>query len=77
MNITLTADERLVRKAREYAGAHNTTLNQLIREYMERLTGRLDASAAAEEFSRIARSNPGRSPDEYRFDRESIHQRNA
>jgi hypothetical protein len=75
MNVTLSADEKLVAKARAYARAHNTTLNQIIREYMERLTGRLSGAEAAREFRATALAHPGRSPEGFRFDREAVHDR--
>ena len=56
MNITLSADETLIAKARAYAQARNTTLNQLIRDYLERITGRLDGPEAAKEYAKLVRS---------------------
>jgi uncharacterized protein DUF6364 len=75
MNITLSADEKLIARARAYAQAHNTTLTQMVREYMERLTGQVSAEEAAKEFRTTALSHPGRSPEGFRFDREAIHER--
>ncbi len=34
-NITLSADEALIREARRQAALHNTTLNELFREWLE------------------------------------------
>ncbi len=75
MNITLSADEQLIAKARAYAQAHNTTLNQLIRDYMERITGRLEGEQAAREFIELTQSHAGRSEPGFRFDRNAIHER--
>ena len=75
MNITLSADEKLIKKAREYAHKHGTTLNQLIRDYMERLTGHMSPEEAMKEFTRIALEHPGRSEPGWKFDRDEIHQR--
>lgn len=61
MNITLSADGELVRKARKYAEEHDTSLNQLIRDYLEHLVGELPREAAAEEFEVVARSMSGNS----------------
>jgi hypothetical protein len=61
MNITLSADEDLVRKARKYAEEHDTSLNQLIRDYLEHLVGELPRDAAAEEFEVTARRMAGNS----------------
>jgi hypothetical protein len=64
MNITLSADEKLVERARAYAGEHGTSLNQLIRDYLERLVGEGSAKDAATEFAAIARENAGDSHGE-------------
>ena len=74
-NITLTADEALLAKARAYAHARKTTLNQLIRNHLARLTGQLDPQRAAEEFARLAPSRPGRSDEDFVFDRRALHVR--
>ncbi len=74
-NVTLTADEHLLAKAREYAQARKTTLNQLVRNYLARLTGELDPQRAAEEFAQLAQSQPGRSEENFAFDRRAIHHR--
>ena len=74
-NITLSADEDLIASARAYAQARNTTLNQLIRDYLARITGQLDVEEAAQEFAALARSRPGRSQSDWAFDRRRIHRR--
>ena len=74
MNITLSADPAVIARAREYARRRNTTLNQLVREHLMRLTAATDA-AAADEFARLAREHAGQSPEGFRFDRESTHNR--
>jgi hypothetical protein len=75
MNITLNADDELVAKARAYAQAHNTTLNQLIRDYLGRMTGQLDPAAAAAQFVDVARRRAGRSDDDQPLDRAALHTR--
>ena len=77
MNITLSADTELIKKGREYARAHNTSLNQLVRDYLLRLTGGNDAEKAAEEFVRIATTMPGKSDNGYKFTRDAIYDRHA
>ncbi|MFP4153233.1 MAG: DUF6364 family protein [Alkalispirochaeta sp.] len=59
MNITLSAQDELVEKARRYAGEHGTSLNQLIRDYLERLVGSVSAEDAAAEFVAVARELGG------------------
>lgn len=76
-NLTLSADEDLIAKARTYAQARGTTLNQMVREYLARLAGGLDPCEAAEEFAALARAAAGRSPEGWRFERDEIHRRGA
>ena len=74
-NITLSADEGLIAKARAYAHARNTTLNQLIRDYLARVSGQTDVADAAREFAELARTRAGRSSSDWTFDRRAIHRR--
>ncbi|MFP4353833.1 MAG: DUF6364 family protein [Phycisphaerae bacterium] len=73
MNITLSADVRLVERAREYAAAHGTSLNQLVRDYLERLVGVQPLEDAAAEFARRARTESGSSGAGPRIRREDIY----
>jgi hypothetical protein len=75
MNITLSADDRLIERARAAATARGTTLNQLIRDYMSHLAGESDARAIADELRRNALEGAGRSEPGWRFDRDAIHER--
>ncbi len=77
VNITLSADEDLVAKAREYAQTRNTTVNQLIRDYLRRLTGQIDPQQAAEEFAELAHKRCGRSDEGFIFDCRDAHVRRA
>ena len=77
VNITLSAEEDLVAKARAYAQTRNTTLNQLIRDYLGRLTGQIDPQQAAEEFADLARNQGGCSDEGFVFDRRDAHLRRA
>lgn len=74
-NIALSADSELVRRSRAYASAHHTSLNQLVRDYLLRLTGGLAPEDSAAEFARVARQHAGRSAVAGRLDREAIHRR--
>ncbi len=74
-NVTLSADEELLAKARAYAQARQTTLNQMFRDYLMRLTGEIDPEQAAEEFAALARTRPGRSEEDFVFDRRATHAR--
>ena len=75
VNITLSAEDDLIANARAYAQARNTTVNQLIRDYLGRLTGQMDPQQAADEFEELARNRGGRSDEGFVFDRRAAHAR--
>jgi hypothetical protein len=77
MNITLSADKELIKKSREYARAHHTSLNQLIRDYLRRVTGANDAEKAADEFLSLANSMAGHSDSGFKFSRDAIYDRRS
>jgi len=70
MNITLAADVETVKRTREYAKQHGTSVNQLVRDYLQSLIAREDRSHAADEFVRNAIAHAGRSAKGFRFNRE-------
>jgi antitoxin component of RelBE/YafQ-DinJ toxin-antitoxin module len=74
MNITLSVDEEVIRQARRRAESMGTTVNQLVREYLEQLAGVADAAADAEEFERLSRQADGNSQG-WKFDRNELHER--
>ncbi len=51
-----------------------TSVNQLVREYVEHLAGKTDAEADAREFERLSRSAHGNSRG-WKFNREELHER--
>jgi hypothetical protein len=61
MNLTLSVDERLVERAREVARKQGTSLNALIREFIERLAGRRSGSQLARDILRLLEEHPGSS----------------
>jgi len=77
MNITLSADAALIKKGREYATAHHTSLNQLIRDYLCRITGGNDVEKAADEFLSLASTMPGHSDRGFKFSRDAIYDRHT
>ncbi len=77
MNITLSADEALINKGREYARSHNTSLNQLVRDYLLRLTGGTEAEKVADEFVRLASSMAGQSDADFTFSRDAVYDRHG
>ncbi len=38
-NVTLSIPDEILRKSREYAQKHGTSLNQMIRDYLSRIIG--------------------------------------
>jgi hypothetical protein len=74
MNITLSVDERLVRQARKKADALGKSLNQVVREYLERLAGSDDADRDVAELRQLSRKSRGRA-DGWRFNRAELHER--
>lgn len=74
MNITLSVDERLVRRARKKAAAMGKSLNQLVREYLERLAGSDDAERDVAELRQLSRESRGRARG-WRFNRDELHER--
>ncbi|MXY25782.1 MAG: hypothetical protein F4Y45_14845 [Acidobacteria bacterium] len=53
MNVTLSIDDRIVTEARRIAVARGTSLNQLIRDYLNELTRVDDAESVIAELNRI------------------------
>jgi hypothetical protein len=74
MNLTLSVDDETVVAARRHAEALGTSVNQLIRDYLEQLAGKSDPQADADEFERLARKADGNSRG-WQFNRDEIHQR--
>jgi hypothetical protein len=74
MNLTLSIDGRLLKEAREVARSMGTSVNQLVREYLEQLTSKDEAERDIEELRRLSLQSRGRSRG-WKFDREEIHRR--
>ena len=49
MNITLSIPNEIVENVREYAQRHNTSMNQLVREYLKKYTQADEHQKIAEE----------------------------
>ena len=73
MNVTLSIDDRVVAEARRIAAVRGTSLNQLVRNYLNELTRTDDAEAV------IARLNALWTEEDYRsqgpWTREELHER--
>jgi len=72
MNLTLSVDQQTVLRARKKAQALGKSLNQLIREYLQRLAGEDHAEASIAEFKRLCGTGNSRG---WRFNREELHER--
>lgn len=75
MNITLSADDKLIKKSRSYASRHKTSINKLIRDYLNDLSGEKERMELAEEFAELATKHAGCSPEGFKFNREDAHDR--
>lgn len=71
MNVTLSLNEATVERAREVARQQGTSLNQLIREYIELLAGQLTGEEVLAEFEAMW-SQPGNSGGK-RFRRDELY----
>jgi hypothetical protein len=74
MNLTLSIDDEDLRKARRRAEAMGTSVNQLVREYIEHLAGKSNTESDAREFERLSRAAHGNSRG-WKFNREELHER--
>lgn len=74
MNVTLSIDDRLVEEARKLAQARGTSLNQLVRDYLEALVRPRQAESYGVELRRLTSEGQGRSQG-WRFDRDELHER--
>lgn len=74
MNITLSADEQVIERARAVAQRQGKSLNELVREYLVHLGARADAQSAVEELFGLMDEGGGRLEGR-RWTREQAHER--
>lgn len=74
MNITLSADEAVIQRARKRAEAMGKSLNQLVREYLQQLAGGTDVDDDIDALRRLTKEGGGRSRG-WQFNRDEIHER--
>ena len=72
MNVTLSIDEQTVSRARKKAEALGKSLNQLVRDYLQKLAGGDDPERSIDEFRRLSGHGNSRG---WRFNRDEIHER--
>jgi len=61
MNLTLSIDDKLAGRAREVARQQGTSLNALVRDFIEKLAGERGGEDLAAELERCWRETPGHS----------------
>ena len=61
VNITLSVDDEVVARARRYADRTGTSLNQLVRDYLDELTARDARHGALAELEALWKDEPGAS----------------
>jgi hypothetical protein len=74
MNLTLSVNADKVEQARKRAEAMGKSLNQLIREYIDRLAGPSDVERDIAEFRRLSDEAKGNARG-WKFNRDEIHER--
>ena len=74
MNVTLSIDEKLLSRARELAHERGTSVNQLVRDYLERLTGTSGPTDVMEQLERLWTESEGRSGG-WKWNREELYDR--
>ena len=72
MNLTLSVDDEVVEKARAVARAQGTSLNAMIRKYLESLGGDRDPEALVRKLEKAWKESPGNSGGE-RWSREDAY----
>jgi hypothetical protein len=74
VNVTLSLDEKVVRRARQVAASQGKSLNQVIREYLEELAGQSDAERDVAAMRELSAGAAGHSRG-WRFNRDEVHER--
>jgi hypothetical protein len=74
MNVTLSIEDEIILRARRRADALGTSVNQLVRDYLEQLAGKSDRDRDAAEFERLSNLSNGDSRG-WKFNREELHER--
>ena len=72
MNITLSVDEKIIAEARKVAAAMGKSLNEVIREDLERLTRNSQRNNDFDEFKKLAGQG---NLHGWKFNKEELHER--
>ncbi|MFN2382795.1 MAG: DUF6364 family protein [Gemmatimonadota bacterium] len=73
-NLTLSVEDQVLQRARTVARSLGKSVNQLVREYLERLTSQDDARRDVEELERLSEQAGGHSRG-WKFNRDELHDR--
>ena len=73
MNLTLSAEDELVEKARLAAQRQGTSLNDLVRQYLRSLAGETSGPAAGKELLALMQKQGGHSGGGLRTRRDDIY----
>lgn len=76
-NLTLSIDDDVLRRARERAATNGTSVNQLVRDYLQHLVGPGDAAARARILALADRATSSSGPTGRAWDRDSLHDRGS
>jgi hypothetical protein len=74
MNLTLSIDERILKRARKVAASMGMSLNQAVRRFLEDLGGDDSVGNDIAEMNNLSAGSGGRSRG-WRLDRDEIHER--
>jgi plasmid stability protein len=74
-NLTLSLDDDVLRRARERAAANGTSVNQLVRDYLERFVGPSDSAARTRILTLADAAQSSSGPGGRSWDRASLYDR--
>jgi hypothetical protein len=74
MNLTLAIADETILEARRRAESMGTSVNQLVRDYLEQFAGKSNPEQDAAEFARLSLFSKGAAAG-WKFNREELHER--
>jgi hypothetical protein len=74
MNVTLSIDDETIARARDLAARRGTSLNQMIRDYLEEVASDISTDEILQELELLWESGSGNSEGR-RWTREELHER--
>ena len=78
MDITLSIEDEVIRKARLHADTRGTTVDQIMRDYLVELSRntemQIDLKKSSDEFVRLSKMSHGNSKG-WKYDREEAYKR--